>query len=272
MSRFLLALAVGLAIAGPTLAADVTADLSDGFFAKIKVVATNLQCESLDLLKVMKSESNVKATAHNANGHASGLIQFMPATLKNLGWTKGHEDFRKLTAEEQLPYVEMYFKPHVKEGLGSAARLYQVTFLPATMKDGSTPDTVICKKGGKHDFAYEPNKVFDTAKKGYITVGDLQAAIDRNAKGSRWEEIEARLTGKPINRAIDLATMLGKQRALVALGYKPGDPDGADGPKTQAAAREFQKAHGLSGDGKIGPMTTAKLRELLKAKGVEFKN
>lgn len=272
MCRLFYALGFVLLLASSSLAAGITSDLSDGFFEKIKVVAANLKCEPIDLLKVMMSESQVKATAHNPNGHASGLIQFMPSTLKNLGWTKGHEEFRKLSAEEQLPFVEAYFKPHVKEGLGSAARLYQVTFLPATMKDGSDPDTVICKKGGKHDFAYEPNKVFDPAKKGYITVGDLQAAVDRNARGARWKEIEARLTGKPIDASIDLSNLLGKQRALAALGYHPGNPDGVDGPKTQAAAKEFQKAQGLKADGKIGPMTAAKLREALKAKGVEFKN
>ena len=107
----------------------------------------------------------------------------MPDNLPGVGWKEGHEAFRRLSAEAQLPYVERYFRPWAGRGLNSAARVYQTTFLPATLVDGSDPATIICQRGGKNSRAYEPNKVFDTAKKGYITVGDLQAAIDRNARG-----------------------------------------------------------------------------------------
>src|SRR5262249_2922896 len=158
-----------------------TSDLSDRFFDKIKGVAANLGCDELDLLRVMMSESAVKATAHNPNGHASGLIQFMPSTLTGLGWAEGHEAFRTLSAEEQLPYVQKSFPPYKHLGLPAAARLYQATFLPATLSLGSAPEIVICgRDAGPHAFAYEPNKVFDANHDGSITVGELQAAIDRN--------------------------------------------------------------------------------------------
>src|SRR5262245_45585647 len=77
------------------LGAIFTRDLSDGFFDKLREVCRNLKCEPLDLLKVMMSESAVRATAHNPNGHASGLIQIMPDNLPGLGWKKGHEAFRQ---------------------------------------------------------------------------------------------------------------------------------------------------------------------------------
>jgi Hemopexin/Transglycosylase SLT domain len=71
---------------GPSTAA--TADLSGGFFASVRSTSAELGCNPIDLLAVMMSESSVKASAHNPKGHASGLIQFMPATLERLGWTR----------------------------------------------------------------------------------------------------------------------------------------------------------------------------------------
>ena len=177
----------------------------------------------------MMSESGVKATAHNPNGDASGLIQFMPKILVGLGWTSGPDAFRELSAEEQLPFVEKFFTPYVPKGLSSAARLYQATFLPATLDLGSEPNTVICQQGGINSFAYGPNKVFDRDGDGAITVGELQAAIDRNTQGPRWAEIVARLNGTALDETIHLQTLEGVQRALRALGFDPGTIDGIDG-------------------------------------------
>jgi hypothetical protein len=147
----------------------------------------------------MMDESDVRASAHKPNGHASGLIQFMPNILVGLGWSNGHQAFCQLSAEVQLPFVEKYFSPHVGKGLSSGVRIYQATFLPGTFYLGSEPDTVICERGGLHSFAYEPNKVFDNNNDGKITVGELQDFIDLRTRGGRWEEIVARLNGTPIS-------------------------------------------------------------------------
>ena len=246
----------------------LTSDLSDGFFDGLKDICSRLGCDPVDLLSVMMSESGVKATAHNPNGDASGLIQFMPDTLKRLGWTAGDAAFRQLSAEDQLPYVEKYFTPYIAQGLTSAARIYQVTFLPATLNLGSEPDTVICQQGGLNSFAYAPNKGFDTNNDGAITVGELQAAINRNTKGARWNEIISRLNGTPPDTRIDLSTTLGVQQALAALGFDPGGVDGIDGPKTRAAVVQFQKTVGLTADGIAGPNTRAALAQGLDAMGI----
>lgn len=51
------------------------------------------------------------------------------------------------------------------------------------------------------------------------------------------------------------------QARLNALGAKPPlKLDGIFGPKTLAAVKAFQKAHGLKVDGLVGPKTTAALR------------
>lgn len=246
----------------------LTADLSDAFFGKLRDVSSRLGCEPVNLLSVMMSESGVKAKAHNPNGDASGLIQFIPKTLANLGWPNGQAAFRQLSAEEQLPYVEKYFSPYISKGLTSAARLYQATFLPATLNLGSDPDTVISESGGINSFVYNPNKLFDTNKDQKITVGGLQEAIDRNTHGGRWNEIVSRFNGEPIDETIDLFTIYGVQQALIDLGYDPGMVDGIDGPKTQKAVMEFQGDEGLDIDGIVGPNTRAAFAAALEAIGI----
>jgi hypothetical protein len=53
------------------------------------------------------------------------------------------------------------------------------------------------------------------------------------------------------------------QRALAALGYSAGTPDGVYGPSTTNAVERFQVAKGLQDDGVVGPATLAKLQSAL---------
>jgi hypothetical protein len=53
------------------------------------------------------------------------------------------------------------------------------------------------------------------------------------------------------------------QRALAALGYSAGKPDGDYGPSTQNAVERFQVAKGLNEDGVVGPATLAALQKAL---------
>ncbi len=56
----------------------------------------------------------------------------------------------------------------------------------------------------------------------------------------------------------DLATW---QTDLNAVGCWAGPADGIDGPKTEAAIKEYQAAKGLTVDGLLGPQTEEALRE-----------
>jgi hypothetical protein len=168
-------------------------DLSDTFIAVVKAVAAAVNCNTQDLLGVMMSESGVDPSAQNPNGKATGLIQFMPSILTGLGWTDGPDTFSRLSAEDQLPYVQKYFAPHAAKGLNSAGRLYQVTFLPATLKPGQGPDFVIAAQNGPFAAEYAANSGLDVDHDGSITVRDLDARIASVEQGSRWNSIMQRV-------------------------------------------------------------------------------
>lgn len=254
-----------------------TKDLDVFFFPRLDEVANAIKAQPQHMLAVMFSESGCFATAHNDNPknlppekryNASGLIQFMPDTLRGLGWSAGHAAFRKLSATEQLSYVERYYRPYVGH-LGTIAGLYVATFLPALLRHCGNPSFVLTAKNGPLGWAYAPNAAFDANLDFAITVGELESAVKRNARGPRWNEILARLEGgdreqETEGEAIDLRTTLGIQRALASLGIDPGPLDGIPGPKTSAAVEKFQAANPpLVVDGIVGPKTGAALAEAL---------
>jgi hypothetical protein len=171
-----------------------TDDLNPAFFTELKAMCSQLGCNPLDMLKVMFAEGGARAAAHNPASNASGLIQFMPSTLAGLGWNRGHSTFRQLSAEGQLPWVERYFQPFRNKGLTSVTRVYQCVFLPASLDAGAADDTVVCGDQGPFPAAYQSNRSVDRAAKGFITVGDLRAAVESRTTGPRWEEILARLS------------------------------------------------------------------------------
>lgn len=170
-----------------------TVELPDEFFTELEAVCVALGCESADMLAVMMSESGVRPAAQHHSTKATGLIQLMPKTLQGLGWTAGPDAFARLSAVEQLPYVKAFYQPLVAHGLDSSGRLYQATFLPATLGHGSDPETVVCAKDGPFADAYTSNVGLDVNSDGAITVGDLTARTNMQRTGGRWKSLAARL-------------------------------------------------------------------------------
>ena len=153
-------------------------------------MCTRLRSDPLDMLAVMNSESDVMARAQNRRSGAAGLIQLLPSTLRGVDWDHGPDAFCALRATDQLPYVERHLAAYATHGLGSAARIYQAVFLPATMLLGSMPGTVLTTRGCP---AYDRNQGLDLDGDGAITLGDLAERVRLRQSGARWEVIVARL-------------------------------------------------------------------------------
>ena len=162
----------------------LTADLSDGFFAKIPPLSEKLQVAQDDLLAVMNFESGVYASAQNASTKATGLIQFMPQTMRGMGWTRGPDEFRKLTAEEQLPYVERYLGPYAGR-MTCLEAAYLAVFLPAYIPQAPNPDYVIAPAGS---VIARVNPALRDAD-GAIRVSSTRRAVLAAQRSKRWGEI-----------------------------------------------------------------------------------
>jgi lytic murein transglycosylase len=64
----------------------------------------------------------------------------------------------------------------------------------------------------------------------------------------------------PAEQPLSLADRMTAQRALAALGFNPGAPDGIVGMGTRTALRAWQKARGLTADGYLSPAMVEKLK------------
>jgi hypothetical protein len=138
------------------------------------------------ILKVIGHESGGKASATNAiTGKHAGLIQFSKETWQGLAKEAGEpdltwEDMRKMSAEEQLPYVMMYYN---RLGLGpdnDAGDYAMATFMPAFWQ--APDDTVLGEKGSKQSIGglsmakvWQQNPGLRNGDR--ITVGDVRRSV-----------------------------------------------------------------------------------------------
>lgn len=144
------------------------------FFNKVFEISQRLHCDANALMGVMNSESGVDPSVGNADGgSAVGLIQFMPATVRELGTTSAA--IKSMSAIKQLDYVEKMINYSKKIGGISqdqnldSATLYTLVFLPAYAKRD-----VLTARG--HKF-YEYNKGLDLNKDGVISKADMAARV-----------------------------------------------------------------------------------------------
>lgn len=157
---------------------DVSVIQDPDFDAKLQKIAGQLGVEKRNLIAIMKQESGVNPKAVNRMSGATGLIQFMPNTARQLGTTV--EELRTMSAVEQLDYVYKYFKM-VGVGDGSLGDLYMAVFMPAHV---GKPDSHVLGASGAPGFSgkvYAQNKGLDRNRDGTITISDVKQSVQRFA-------------------------------------------------------------------------------------------
>lgn len=145
--------------------------VDDGeFISKVKNLAGKFGVAPEELMSVMHFETggSFSPSQRNAAGSsATGLIQFLSSTAKDLGTST--EALSNMSRLEQLDYVDSYLSrsPIGGRGQSSGEDLYMSIFYPAAV--GKGPDHVLFSEGSK---AYAQNSGLDSDGKGYITVAD----------------------------------------------------------------------------------------------------
>ena len=110
-----------------------------------------------------------------AGSGAIGLIQFMPSTAQALGTTT--EALSKMSAVQQLAYVEKYFRPRKGE-LKTLSDVYMAILWPGAI--GKPEDYVLFRESDRnHPKRYIQNRGLDWNDDGKITKAEASASVLR---------------------------------------------------------------------------------------------
>jgi hypothetical protein len=145
------------------------------FEQKVREVATELEVAPEWLMAVMYSESKFDAAVMNHRGSgAVGLIQWMPATAKELGVSIS--ELKALNHVEQLDYVYKYLDSVRKRyrNYDSLTDLYLAILYPRALQ-GDYCYTLYATPSKK----YKQNVGLDENKDGRVTVSDIDKRMQR---------------------------------------------------------------------------------------------
>jgi hypothetical protein len=163
------------------------AKVSPEFRAKVREISGRLGCAPDDLMSCMAWESGRSfdpAKKNLAGSGATGLIQFMPDTAAALGTST--TALARLTAEQQLDWVEKYFQPY-KGKLATLADLYMAILWPAGV--GKPMEYVLWDQRTRPT-TFRQNAGLDINHDGAITKAECAAKLYAiKAEGQRPENV-----------------------------------------------------------------------------------
>ena len=194
----ILYLAAKKTVLRPALLSEIklTRHLDERFFQGVAQMAADYRSRgasisAMDLLAVFLGESGVHPDAMNASSGCAGLNQI--CDLRGVGWSGTRQEYLRLTAAEQLPYVRAFFDQKPMHALRDAGSLYLANFNPGHL---GQPDGFVLYQAGSTQYAQ--NAILDNPggpKKGYIEVADMKRYMDYVVRNHAdyWRELSARM-------------------------------------------------------------------------------
>lgn len=149
---------------------DYVTENQTAFESKVRSISSKLGIDPNHLMIVMYKESKLNHRAYNGASGASGLIQFLPSTARNLGTTT--EALRSMSNVSQLDYVYAYLKQYKTRSLTD---LYFSVFYPVAI--GKASSYVIARSPS---VTYRQNAAVDVSKDGVLTVADVSTWLQSN--------------------------------------------------------------------------------------------
>lgn len=159
------------------------AKVSPVFRDRVRWICTELDMRPDWLMACMAFETGETFRPDVKNGAgsgATGLIQFMPTTARQMGTSTA--ELARMTVEDQLRWVYRYFKPFSGR-LRSLEDTYMAILLPSFI--GKPDDAALFSDG----LAYRQNSGLDADKDGKVTKAEAAAKV--RAKLERGEAYRA---------------------------------------------------------------------------------
>lgn len=145
------------------------------FRVKVKQIAQRQKLDPNWYMSIMAFETGEKfkaSTPNSAGGSARGLIQFMPATARDLGTTT--QQLVMMTEVEQLDYVEKYFDRY-KSKIKTFSDMYMAVLWPVAT--GKPEDYVLWERDGQYSVQYYSNSGLDKNGDGKITKAEASSKV-----------------------------------------------------------------------------------------------
>ena len=156
----------------------------EAFKAKLIDICQTLRINPNWLLLVMIKESDLDPKKRNPRSSASGLIQFMDSTARDLGTSINA--IRNMSGLEQLNYVFKYYKSYAGK-MTCVEDVYLVTFMPGYF--GSRNDDSK-NMGGSRIAAL--NNIIDLNNDGQIKMGEFKKYVTKNIPSEYQDAISAK--------------------------------------------------------------------------------
>jgi hypothetical protein len=146
-----------------------------GFLNAVGGAAGRLGIDAKDLLQSISFETvgTFSTTIKNPNGSATGLIQFIESTAKDLGTSTAM--LKNMSRTEQMAYVEKYLAPY-KGKMKNLGDVYMAIHWPAGIGKG---DDYVMYKDGSDEYA--SNKNLDVNGDGTVTRAETLARLNGSA-------------------------------------------------------------------------------------------
>jgi LysM repeat protein len=155
------------------------ANVTPAFITQVEAMAQRLGTQPEYLLAVMSFETGASFSPGVRNGAgsgATGLIQFMPATARELGTST--DALARMSALDQLQYVERYFNNRSDPGdLNTLEGVYTTVLYGSPRPD---PDATLFSQGSA---AYRMNSPLDVNRDGRITAGEATSFVRQRIDG-----------------------------------------------------------------------------------------
>jgi hypothetical protein len=151
------------------------ARVDQAFRVRVRQMGDNLNINPDWLMAVMGFETGYTfdPTTSNPGSSATGLIQFLESTARGLGTTT--TALRRMTAVQQLDYVEKYFAQYASR-ITNLGDCYMAVLWPVAM--GRPDSYVMWTKVGTYATQYAANAGLDVNRDDQITRGEAVARVN----------------------------------------------------------------------------------------------